>query len=312
MSKTMQTLLLIAMAGFAAQLVDGGLGMGFGVTSTTMLIMLAGLTPTAASAVVHTAELGTTLVSGVAHWRFGNVDWRTAFAVGIPGAVGAFAGALLLSRLSMEHARPVMSLILAAIGINLMLRFARGLTRRKLSPKPHTKRFLGALGLAGGFIDATGGGGWGPVTTSALLSAGRSEPRRIVGTVNTAEFLVSSAATAGFIVGMWNQLLSNLAAVVALLIGGVIAAPIAAWLVSRINPIILGGVVGTLITVLNAPVVLESVGLDQHLWAVRVLVLAIGAVLSWRGVMKARANSKAASELEGATVTSIVAEPQRA
>ena len=98
------TLLFIAVAGFAAQLVDGGLGMGFGATSTTILIMLAGLTPAAASAVVHTAELGTTLVSGVAHWRFGNVDWRTVAAIGIPGAIGSFTGALLLSSLSMEHA----------------------------------------------------------------------------------------------------------------------------------------------------------------------------------------------------------------
>lgn len=300
MTKTMQTLLLIAVAGLAAQLVDGGLGMGFGVTSTTMLIMLAGLTPAAASAVVHTAELGTTLVSGVAHWRFGNVDWRTVAAIGVPGAVGAFAGAVLLTRLSMEHARPVMSLILAVIGLNLMLRFARGLTRRKVSPQPHSKRFLMPLGLAGGFIDAAGGGGWGPVTTSALLSAGRSEPRRIVGTVNTAEFLVTAAATAGFVVGMWQQLLTHLAAVAALLVGGVIAAPIAAWLVSRANPIILGGFVGTLITALNAPVVLEAVGLDHHLWVPRVLILGIGTVLCWRGVMKARANSKHASELEGA------------
>ena len=304
------TLLFIAVAGFAAQLVDGGLGMGFGATSTTILIMLAGLTPAAASAVVHTAELGTTLVSGVAHWRFGNVDWRTVAAIGIPGAIGSFTGALLLSSLSMEHARPVMSLVLAAIGFNLMLRFARGLTRRKLSPKPHSKGFLAALGLTGGFIDATGGGGWGPVTTSTLLSAGRSEPRRIVGTVNTAEFLVTAAATAGFVVGMWNQLVANLAAVLALLVGGVIAAPIAAWLVTRINPIILGGFVGTLITVLNLPVVLAAVGLDQQLWVVRVLLLCLGAVLCWRGAVKARANSKAASVAEGATPL-VVDPPQR-
>lgn len=310
--RNLTALLLISVAGFAAQLVDGGLGMGFGVTSTTILIMLAGLTPATASAVVHTAELGTTLVSGVAHWRFGNVDWRTAFAVGIPGAIGAFTGAVVLTQLPMEHARPIMSAILAIIGANLMLRFARGLTRRKLSPKPHSKRFLGGLGLFGGFVDATGGGGWGPVTTTALLSAGRSEPRRIVGTVNTAEFLVTAAATTGFVVGMWHDLLANLAAVGALLVGGVIAAPIAAWLVSRLNPILLGGLVGTVITMLNLPVVLAALGLDQHLWIVRVLILAIGAVLSWRGVMKARANSKAASELEGATVTEIVVEPQRA
>ncbi|MBF6476925.1 sulfite exporter TauE/SafE family protein [Nocardia cyriacigeorgica] len=298
----METLLLIAVAGLAAQLVDGGLGMGFGATSSTMLIALAGLTPAAASAVVHTAELGTTLASGVAHTRFGNVDWRTAFAIGIPGAIGAFLGATVLVRLSTEAARPVMSLILALIGLNLMLRFARGLTQRKLADKPHSRGFLAGLGLLGGFVDATGGGGWGPVTTSTLLSAGRSEPRRIVGTVNTAEFLVTMAATLGFAVGMWNDLMANLAGVLALLAGGVIAAPIGAWVVTRMNPIALGGVVGTLIVFLNLPVVLKFLGVDSGLWAVRVAVLIVGAALSVRGVLKARENSRAAGEREGATV----------
>ena len=267
-----------------------------------MLIMLAGLTPAAASAVVHTAELGTTLASGFAHWRFGNVDWRTVAAIGIPGAVGAFLGATVLVRLSTESAKPVMSLILALIGLNLMLRFSRGLTHRVTTPKPHSKTFLAGLGLFGGFVDATGGGGWGPVTTSTLLTMGRSEPRRIVGTVNTAEFLVTSAATLGFVLGMWQDLVTHFAAVLALLIGGVIAAPIAAWLVSRLNPIALGGLVGALIVALNLPVVLAGLGLDQHLWVVRVLVLAIGAVLTWRGVVRARVNSKAASRAEGATI----------
>lgn len=304
-----ETLLLIAVAGLAAQLVDGGLGMGFGATSSTMLIALAGLTPAAASAVVHTAELGTTLASGVAHTRFGNVDWRTAFAIGIPGAIGAFLGATVLVRLSTEAARPVMSLILALIGLNLMLRFARGLTQRKLVEKPHSRGFLVGLGMFGGFVDATGGGGWGPVTTSTLLSAGRAEPRRIVGTVTTAEFLVTTAATLGFAVGMWNDLVANLAGVLALLAGGVVAAPIGAWVVTRMNPIALGGVVGTLIVFLNLPVVLKFLGVDSGLWVVRVLVLVLGAALSVRGVLKARQNSRAAGEREGATV--VDAEPAR-
>lgn len=297
----LETLILIAVAGLAAQLVDGGLGMGFGVTSSTILIGLAGLTPAAASAVVHTAELGTTLASGVSHTRFGNVDWRTAFAIGIPGAIGAFLGSTLLVRLSTEAARPIMSLILALIGLNLMWRFSRGLTQRKAAQRPHSTGFLAGLGLFGGFVDATGGGGWGPVTTSTLLSAGRAEPRRIVGTVNTAEFLVTLAATLGFAIGMWHDLVANLAAVVALLVGGVIAAPLAAWLVTRMNPIALGGVVGTLIVFLNLPVVLKFLGVTSGLVLVRVAVLAIGGALSWRGVRKARANSRAAAEREGAT-----------
>lgn len=283
------TLLLIAFAGLAAQLVDGGLGMGFGATSTTILVMLAGLGPAAASAVVHTAELGTTLASGVAHWRFGNVDWKVVARIGVPGAVGAFVGATVLARLSTEAAQPVMSLILALIGLNLMIRFSRGLTQRKLAAKPHSKQFLGGLGLFGGFIDATGGGGWGPVTTSTLLAAGRSEPRRIVGTVNTAEFLVTAAATAGFAIGMWHDLVANVAAVAALLVGGVIAAPIGAWLVSRLNPVLLGGVVGTLIVFLNLPKVLAALGVSgEGLWAVRVAVIVVGVLLSWRGVQRAR------------------------
>ena len=298
----MVTLILIAVAGLAGQLVDGGLGMGFGVTSTTILIMLAGLGPAQASAVIHTAELGTTLVSGLSHWKFGNVDWRTVVAIGIPGAIGAFAGATVLSNLSTEAAKPIMSFILAAIGANLVWRFSRGIVRRQLAEKPHSKKFLGGLGLFGGFVDATGGGGWGPVTTSTLLSAGRSEPRRIVGTVNTAEFLVTSAATAGFIIGMWHDLVANLAAVLALLIGGVIAAPLAAWLVTRLNPILLGGIVGTLIVVLNLPIVLSALGFGSAaLIAVRIAVIIVGAALAYRGWKRAKANSRAAAEKESAS-----------
>ena len=172
----MRTLILIALAGLAAQLVDGGLGMGFGVTSTTMLITLAALTPAAASAVVHTAEVGTTLVSGVSHWRFGNVHWPTVAKIGVPGAVGAFAGATFLSSISTASARPVTTAILSVIGTVLVIRFSRGRVRREVAAKQHSAPFYGVLGLCGGFIDASGGGGWGPVTTSTLLAAGRNEP----------------------------------------------------------------------------------------------------------------------------------------
>ncbi|MEX3504374.1 sulfite exporter TauE/SafE family protein [Corynebacterium sp. LK2510] len=311
----MNTLILIALAGLAAQLVDGGLGMGFGVTSTTILVMLAGLGPAQASAVVHTAELGTTLASGLSHWRFGNVDWKVVATIGVPGAVGAFAGATVLSNLSTAWAKPIMATILAVIGLNLMFRFSRGLTRRKNVNRPHSRGFLGGLGLFGGFVDATGGGGWGPVTTSTLLSAGRSEPRRVVGTVNTAEFLVTAAATLGFVIGMWTDLVENVAAVTALLIGGVIAAPIGAWLVSRLNPILLGSFVGTLIAVLNLPTVLKEIGITDHLVWVRLAIILLGIVLAVRGMQTARANSHAASQKEGhtpeGTDASALAQPAR-
>lgn len=288
----MTVLLLIAVAGFAAQLVDGGLGMGFGVTSTTMLVTLAALTPAAASAVVHTAEVGTTLVSGISHWRFGNVDWKVVIRIGIPGAVGAFLGATVLSHLSTEAAAPIMALILAAIGINLIGRFSRGKIRREVNQQPHSAGFLGILGLGGGFIDATGGGGWGPVTSSTLLALGRNEPRRIVGTVNTAEFLVSLAATLGFIIGLWDDLVANLAAVLALLIGGGIAAPIAAWLISRINAIALGGVVGTMLVFLNLPKVVAVFDVPEPwLWGIRIVVLVVGLGLTSYGALRARRNA---------------------
>lgn len=296
----MTTLLLIALAGLAAQLVDGGLGMGFGATSTTILIALAGLGPAQASAVVHTAELGTTLASGVSHWRFGNVDWKVVRRLAIPGAVGAFAGATVLSNLSTEAAVPLTATILALIGANLVWRFSRGRVHPREQRGEHSRGFLGGLGLAGGFIDASGGGGWGPVTTSTLLTLGRAEPRRIVGTVNTAEFLVTAAATAGFVIGLWDDLVANLAAVLALLVGGVIAAPVAAWLVTRLNPAALGGVVGTLLIALNLPKVLP-VG-----WVGVALIVAVGVTFSWVGW---RRSVRARAALD-APVTGTSSEPQ--
>lgn len=295
----MRTLILIAFAGLAAQLVDGGLGMGFGVTSTTILILLAGLGPAQASAVVHTAEVGTTLVSGISHWKFGNVDWGVVLRLGVPGAIGAFAGATFLSNLSMEAAAPVTALILALIGMNLVWRFSRGRVQRTYSGRPHSSGFLGGLGLVGGFVDASGGGGWGPVTTSTLLSLGRTQPRKVVGTVNTAEFLVSLAATLGFVVGLWDDLVANLAAVLALLIGGAIAAPIGAWMISRVNATVLGGLVGTMIVALNVPKVLEAAGLESfNFIPLQLVIVIVGIGLTVLGFRRYRANLAALPEPE--------------
>ena len=118
----MKTLVLLALVGLGAQLVDGSLGMAYGVTSTTLLLAI-GTNPAAASATVHLAEIGTTLASGLSHWRFGNVDWRVVAKIGVPGALGAFAGATVLSHLSTAVAAPVMSLILLALGLYLLVRF---------------------------------------------------------------------------------------------------------------------------------------------------------------------------------------------
>lgn len=256
----MKTLVVLALAGLGAQLVDGSLGMAYGVTSTTLLLA-AGTNPAAASATVHLAEIGTTLVSGVSHWRFGNVDWRVVLKVGIPGAVGAFLGATVLSHLSTEVAKPVMSLVLLALGLYVLTRFTlSGLPTRNLG-KPLRKRFLSPLGLFAGFVDATGGGGWGPVGTPAILASGRLEPRKVIGSIDTSEFLIALAASGGFLIGLGSEGVDATWAA-ALLVGGLIAAPVAAWLVRHVPPRILGSAVGGLIIITNSRTLLTSDWID--------------------------------------------------
>ncbi len=245
----MPTLIVLVLVGFAAQLVDGALGMAYGATSTT-LVLAAGYSPVVASASVHMAELGTTLASGAAHWRFGNVDWRTVRRIGIPGAAGAFLGAVVLSSISAEVAKPWMAGILLALGVYVLLRFTlRGVPRR--SGRRYVRgRFLAPLGLTAGFVDATGGGGGGPVATPTLLASGRMEPRKVVGSVDTSEFLVALAASIGFLVALGSEVLSY-RIVGALLVGGLAAAPLAAWLVRIVTARLLGALVGGLIIVTN-------------------------------------------------------------
>jgi uncharacterized protein len=256
----MRQLVLLALVGLGAQLVDGSLGMAYGVTSTTLLLAI-GTNPAAASATVHLAEIGTTLVSGLSHWRFGNVDWKVVAKIGIPGAIGAFAGATFLSSLSTETAAPVMSLLLLALGIYILVRFTTfGLPKHNLG-KPLRKRFLGPLGLVAGFVDSTGGGGWGPVGTPAILASGRLEPRKTIGSIDTSEFLVAVAASLGFLFGLGSAGI-DFGWVLALLIGGVIAAPIAAWLVRHIPPRVLGSAVGGIIILTNTRTLLRSDWVD--------------------------------------------------
>jgi uncharacterized membrane protein YfcA len=251
----MRTLILLALVGLGAQLVDGSLGMAYGVTSTTLLLAI-GTNPAAASATVHLAEIGTTLASGASHWRFGNVDWKVVARIGIPGAIGAFAGATFLSSLSTEIAKPVMSLLLLGLGIYVLLRFTlQGLPTR--SDKPLRRRFLTPLGLVAGFMDATGGGGWGPVGTPAILASGRMEPRKVIGSIDTSEFFVAIAASIGFFIGLSGEGI-DFTWVLALLIGGLIAAPIAAWLVRLVPPRVLGSLVGGVIVLTNSRTLLNS------------------------------------------------------
>jgi uncharacterized protein len=255
-----KTLVLLAFVGLGAQLVDGSLGMAYGVTSTTLLLAF-GTNPAMASATVHFAEIGTTLFSGLSHWKFGNVDWKVVARIGVPGAVGAFVGAQVLSSLSTEVAAPVMSVILLVLGAYILVRFTLwGIDRRHLG-KPMRKRFLGPLGLVAGFVDATGGGGWGPVGTPAILASGRMEPRKVIGSVDTSEFIVAVAASLGFLLALGSQGV-NLQWALVLLIGGAVAAPIAAWLVRHVPPRLLGSLVGGMIVLTNTRTLLKSEWID--------------------------------------------------
>lgn len=252
----MPALIVLVVIGFFAQLVDGALGMAYGATSSTLLLAY-GLNPATASASVHLAELGTTAVSGFTHWRFGNVDWQTVRRIGIPGALGAFLGAVVLSSISAEIAKPWMAGILLALGTYILVRFTLFGPATPRGRRYVRGRYLAPLGLGAGFIDATGGGGWGPVSTPTLLATGKMEPRKVIGSVDTSEFLVALAASIGFLVSLGSQGIAY-RYVAALLVGGVAAAPIAAWLVRHVTASLLGTSVGGLILITNSRTMFDA------------------------------------------------------
>lgn len=228
--------------GFLAQLVDGALGMAFGVISTTLFVTL-GVPPATASAGVHTVECFTTGVSGISHIFHRNVDWKMLLRLALPGVVGAVLGAYVLTQIDAATVKPYILAYLSAIGIYLIWRGVR------YPPQHKPAKIIEPLGLAGGFLDAAGGGGWGPVVTGNLLVQG-AEPRRTIGTVNTAEFLVTASASITFILSLGIQTLS--AATIGLLIGGVAAAPLAAVVARRVRPKVLLVMVGTVLTITSA------------------------------------------------------------
>ena len=274
----MQTLIVLALVGFAAQLVDGALGMAYGATSTT-LVLTAGFSPVVASASVHLAELGTTLASGASHWRFGNVDWRTVRRIGIPGGIGAFGGAIALGRISAEVAKPWMAGVLLVLGVYILGRFSFRALEQRDGRRYVRGRYLVPLGLVGGFVDATGGGGWGPVTTPTLLASGRMEPRKVVGSVDTSEFLVALAASAGFLLALGSEVIAW-HVLFGLLTGGLAAAPLAAWLVRKVTARLLGALVGGFIVLINARTIFgvtsEATAVRSWTYAAIVLVWLAG------------------------------------
>ena len=226
--------------GFAAQLVDGALGMAFGVISSTLLVGVLGVPPAQASQRVHIVECFTTAVSGISHLLHRNIDGKLFLKLVIPGVIGGLIGTYLLANLDAGLVKPFVLLYLTGIGLYLLW---RGLM---YPPKLKEAKFVAPLGLVGGFLDAAGGGGWGPVVTSNLLIQG-ADPRKVVGTVSAAEFFLTVTISAAFI---YHLGIADLAgATLGLLIGGLMAAPLGAWAAKHFpakQMLILVGVVLTL------------------------------------------------------------------
>jgi hypothetical protein len=248
--------IIFALVGSTAQLIDGSLGMGFGLTSSTLLVTL-GASAAVASAAVHFAEIGTTLASGVSHWHAENIDKKILFRLAIPGGIGAFLGATFLSFIDLSSSKIFISTLLLFLGFLLLYRNVFKSQGQVNMVEITNPNFLTYLGFTGGFVDASGGGGWGPIVTPTLITTTATEPRKVIGTVSAAEFVVALSASAGFLLQI-GRIDIDWGIVGGLALGGVIAAPIAARLVGKLPARQLGIVVALAIIALNAVQIMRA------------------------------------------------------
>ena len=240
---------LFVVVGFIAQIVDGALGMAYGVVSTTFLLGF-GVSPAVASACVHSAEVFTTAASATSHIANRNVEWRPLAILALAGATGGAIGAFVLTSVDGAMVRPFVTAYLAGMGLWIL---SRAFRKRPAEQVVARRRLLGPLGLVGGFLDSIGGGGWGPTVTTTLVGTGAA-PRKVIGTVNAAEFIVTSATSAAFLAailsGHWSEAVGvqqHGAAIGGLIVGGVLAAPLAGIAVRKISPQTLTVLVGLLV-----------------------------------------------------------------
>jgi len=227
--------------GFVAQLVDGALGMAYGVLTSAALLAV-GLTPAHASALVHTAEIFTTSASAASHIYHRNVDWRMVARLGVTGVLGAILGAWVLSNVEVTAARRFVYAYLLIMGFYILWKSMR------IAAVPRTPAvWTVLLGFGAGFLDASGGGGWGPMTTSTLVGSGHA-PRYSVGSVNTAEFFVTVSAATTFFTEIGVAPLEHF---IPLVLGGILAAPFGGWVIKRVPTRALMTAVGILIVTLS-------------------------------------------------------------
>jgi uncharacterized membrane protein YfcA len=269
----MGELVLVAVAGFVASLVDGALGMGFGPTSSTILLST-GLSPAAASTTVNLAKVATGLSAAISHWRFENIDHRLVVRLAVPGMLGALIGVTILANVDGDDLRPVLAVILLLVGLRILVRFSRPVSSRPhdsdAGPPSFEVRGAGAAAAAGGVTNGLVGA-WGPVVTPYLLHHGLP-PRYAVGSVNTAEVAVAVVAAGSLLASLGGDGV-ELATLLAMLIGGVLGSPLAAWVVRHLSPRRLGLAVAALLLITN---VRELAGLVGMGWTRWLLYAAVG------------------------------------
>jgi uncharacterized membrane protein YfcA len=304
----MGILVLVALAGFAASLVDGALGMGFGPTSSTILLG-AGLTPAAVSATVNIAKVATGAAGGVAHWRFGNVDRSLVLRLAVPGCVGAAVGVTVLANVDGDRLRPYLAVLLILAGLRILVRFGRtSQGSSSANPEPtddvgsaapagsYDRRYIGLAALVGGVTNGLIGA-WGPVVTPVLLSRKGLAPRVAIGSVNMAEIAVALTASGSLLASLGGAGV-DAGKLVAMLVGGVLAAPLAAWCVRHLEPRLLGIGAGGLLLITNVRELAGSANVGPARWAVYLVVVVATAALVWRtrqATMERQADAAAAA-----------------
>jgi uncharacterized protein len=240
--------LLYVAVGLVAQMIDGAIGMAYGIMSSSVLLSL-GLPPATASACVHAAETFTTAASGLAHWKLGNIDKKLVWRLAVPGMIGGTVGAYVLSHIDGSKIKPFISLYLLLMGLVIVW--------RALGPPPENREppeRVAPLGLVGGFLDSIGGGGWGPIVTTTLIGQG-TKPRYAIGSVNLAEFFVTLTISATFMFTIGLELWPIIAG---LIVGGIAAAPFAAMATQRIPDKALMILVGGVIVLLSLRTILVA------------------------------------------------------
>jgi uncharacterized protein len=296
----METLVLVAVAGLMASLVDGALGMGFGPTSSTILLA-AGLTPAAVSTTVNLAKVFTGAAGGIAHWRFGNVDRRLVAQLAGPGCLGAVIGVTVLANVDGDRLRPYLAALLLLVGLRIVIRFSRparpparvhdradgaGRVPRDATTGGFNRRGIGLAALFGGVTNGLIGA-WGPVVTPVLLHRDGLQPRVAIGSVNTAEIAVAIAASGSLVASLGGAGVEA-DTLVALLIGGVIAAPLAAWVVRYLAPHVLGVATGGLLLLTNLRELAGTAGVGAGRWVVYGTVAAACVAAALRPRLTAR------------------------